>query len=228
MARISITATITKIRSFKNNFGFTHIYVFNNEENETFVWKTSSMPIYESFKTHEYIEEEDYLKEGDICKFSATIGDTVDYRGEQQTKISRCSTFIKVGHTLMVEEIKLAEQKRREAEKENRKKEQRASIGEGDFIWTMPYRQYKEHYSDCETVIDSFRTFGWQNQNSEIDVIIRKGRLVNSGVRGKHYNYFYFKNTKDINAVGGVVVKAMTEENARKRMGKDYELVDAW
>lgn len=227
MARVTITATLIKKRSFETAFGITHIFVFT-EENKTYVWKTSSVPLYEISKTHRYAEEGDYLKEGDICKFSATIGDTVDYNGEQQTKLSRCSTFIKIDHTPTVEEKSLAEQKRREAEKENRKKEQLDSIGKGDLVWTMPYRQYKMHYSDCETVIDSYRTFGWNNQNSEIDVIIRKGRLVNSGVRGKHYDYFYFKNTKDINAVGGVVVKAITEENARKRMGTDWELVEAW
>ena len=49
-------------------------------------------------------------------------------------------------------------------------------------IIRMKYKAYKEHYSDCETVYDSY-----DKGNKSIEVIIPEGRMKNSGVRGKKF-----------------------------------------
>ena len=92
----------------------------------------------------------------------------------------------------------------------------------------MPYRQYKEHYSDCETVIVSFDrhedSHGICHGDPTIKVIIRAGRLKNSGVRGKHFYWFKFEDGN-----GRVLCyRAVCEENARKQMTKGHPEREDW
>ena len=216
MARTEITATITKITSFDTEFGTSNVYIFTAEDNTVYSWITSSCPAYEEDNSNKWRWE--LLEEGDICTFTATIKGVKTYKGVEQIQLTRCSNFIKVGHTNSIAEAKAKAQKEREDKRAQKKAEQLASIKEGDFIWTMPYRQYKTHYADCETVIDSFAVFG---DDAEIDVIIRKGRLVNSGVRGKHYDYFTFRNKVTGERVD---IKAISEETAQRRLGSEWEL----
>ena len=49
-------------------------------------------------------------------------------------------------------------------------------------IKRMPYRQYKSHYADCETVPGSYDIMC-----RSIEVIIPDGRIKASGVRGEHF-----------------------------------------
>lgn len=212
MARTEIKATITKVASFDTQYGTSKVFIFEAEDNTVYSWITSVYPTYEGEDYYAYIQE------GDICSFTATIKGVKTYKGQEQTVLSRCSNFVKVGHTESVAEAKARAQREREEKKAQKKAEQLASIKEGDFVWTMPYRQYKTYYADCETVIDSFAVWG---NDTEIDVIIRKGRLVPSGVRGKHYDYFTFQNKITGQRVN---IKAISEETAQKRMGNDWEL----
>ena len=212
MARTEITATITKITSFDTMYGTSKVFIFEAEDKTVYAWITSIYPTYEGEDPY------DYLKEGDICSFTATIKGVKTYKGVEQIQLSRCSNFVKIDHTESIAEAKAKAQMEREAEHAKKKAEQLASIKEGDIVWTMPYRQYKSHYADCETVLDSFAVWGG---DAEIDVIVRKGRLVPSGVRGKHYDYFTFQNKITGKRVD---IKAISEETAQKRLGDDWEL----
>ena len=100
--------------------------------------------------------------------------------------------------------------------------EQMDSIREGDFIWRMPYKQYKEHYADCETIAGSFHdgcdSRGYRIKEATIEVIIRAGRMKASGVRGEHFHSYKMKNKE-----GEIVFyRAVCEENAMKRVNKEF------
>ena len=83
----------------------------------------------------------------------------------------------------------------------------------------MPYKQYKEHYSDCETVIDSFETH--RDRPATIKVIIREGRLKASGVRGQHFYWFVFEITEGDEKFESSYY-AVSEKNAEKRCIKEF------
>ena len=80
-----------------------------------------------------------------------------------------------------------------------------------DKIEIMPYRQYKQHYSDCKTVSGSYDTIC-----KTIKVIIPEGREKPSGVRNRLFSRYELKAIyKD--TVFTVEYKAVSEENAQKQ-----------
>lgn len=192
-------------------YGTTHfIHTFEDAEGNIIVWKSTN--------TVEYVE-------GDECKFIPT-GSTVDltgtvkehgmYKDTEQTVVTRCK-------------FKLVERAKTKAEiRQEQIEAQQATIGENDFIWEMPYRQYKEHYSDCETIIGSFDRHedsrGIPHGDPTIKVIIREGRLKPNGVRGKFIYGFVFQTDNG----GEVTYRAVCEENARKHMKKEFPNSDDW
>ena len=105
----------------------------------------------------------------------------------------------------------------REEREEMKREEQLANINEGDTIMTMTYRNYKDHYSDCETLAGSFIRSDYDAPT--IDVIVRKGRLVPSGVRGQSFSGYEIQYKMD-GIVGSVVYRAVCEDNAVKRFRK--------
>lgn len=76
-----------------------------------------------------------------------------------------------------------------------------------------------DNYSNCETVKGSFRS-----SDCTIGVIVREGRLKNSGVRGKHFYGFEFRTSDNQR----VCYRAVSEENARKTMLKDFPESRDW
>ena len=93
------------------------------------------------------------------------------------------------------------------------------SLGEGDRLWEMPYRQYKMHYADCETLAGSYREIErGRDAGSYITIILREGRLKASGVRGEHYSGYCCENEKGEK----VTYRAVSEENAVKRANKEF------
>ena len=120
-------------------------------------------------------------------------------------------------------------------------KAQLDSIGENDLVWTMPYRQYKAHYSDCETIIDSYTEYvndyghHYEYAPATIKVIIRDGRLKNSGVRGKHFSNYWIEFTLNGDHTHCESFRAVSAENAieqAKKLHPDgtyfhFESVDA-
>ena len=212
-----ITVTVTLKKSFEymdykfSYYGTTHyIHNFVDTDGNTIVWKTTSMMDYREN------DECKFVTEGSTVELTGTVKDHSMYKDTEQTVLTRCK-------------FKVIERAKTQWEiKQEKAEAQRASITEGDYIWEMPYRQYKAHYSDCETIIDSFDRHEDSRGNAHgeptIKVIIREGRLKKSGVRGEHYKGFEF--TTDTGAK--VTYRAISEETARKRMKKEYPNSDTW
>ena len=205
--RYDMTLTLKKRFEFVSNFGYrdttNYIYSFEDSEGNVYIWKTTSiigMDKEVHLKNGDTRIEYDFVNDGDSVVIKATIKEYKEYRGIEQTVLSRVKV-ISISHVPTKYEIA-----------EAKKEEQLKSLEEGDFIWNMPYRQYKEHYSDCETLSNSYSV-----EFSTIGVIIRNGRLVNSGVRGKHFYGYQF-------CIDGKVCcyRAVSEENAEKQCRKDF------
>lgn len=207
--KITVTVTYknrTEYTDYKfSYYGTTHfIHIFEDAEGNTIVWKSTNMV--------EYIEDNEchFVPYGSTVELSGSVKEHSIYKDTEQTVVTRCK-------------FKLIELAKTEAEiRQEKAKLQLDSLGKNDLVWEMPYKQYKEHYSDCETVAGSFNSHednhGHCNGVPTIKVIIREGRLKNSGVRGQHFSGYEF--TSDQGKI--VCYRAVSEENARKQMLKDF------
>ena len=188
-----------------NYYGTTHrTHLFEDSEGNVIVWK-STKPV-------EYIKDGEavlYVPEGSVVELTGSVKEHGEYKGQPQTVVTRCKFK-------MVEVAKSKEEIERE-----KAAEQMARIKDGDYVWEMPYRQYKEHYADCETLIGSFK---WEDGRATVKVIIRDGRLKKSGVRGEHYRGFEFITDNGTK----VVYRAISEETARRQMKKEYPDSEGW
>lgn len=224
MARIEITVTMKGIYSYEApayGYGYETRYIYNmlGEDGTVYVWKTTAyMGLYVDDKNGHFcnskgVWQEFYgINKGDVIRITASVKGESEYKGEPQTELTR----VKVVERLFAAETYEERQKRIAAEKAQKAQEQRDSLTGQDFIWRMPYKQYKEHYSDCETVAGSFA----RNPKSvcTIEVIVREGRLKASGVRGEHYSGYRLQNEEGEQ----VVYRAVKEENAIRRAEKDF------
>lgn len=205
--RYEMTLTLKKRFSFPVTIGWKtedmYIYSFEDADGNVYIWKTTAImgmdkevPIKNGDSRWEY----DFVNNGDTAVVKVTVKEHSEYKGTEQTVLSRVAVK-SISHVPTKYEI--AEAKRTE---------QLKTLADGDFIWNMPYRQYKEHYADCETLANSY-----SREDVTIGVIIRKGRLVNSGVRGKHFGGYVF-------TVDGkhVSYRAVSWENAEKRCRADF------
>lgn len=198
--KLIVKATYVKSYSFSNYYGTTNIHKFVDEQGNVLVWKTSNLVEWVNGDSYEFIPE------GSVVEIKCTVKDHTEYNNEQQTSVIRC-TFS------LIEKAKTKQEKA-----EEKRKTQITDLKDGDQIVTMTYKNYKEHYSDCETVAGSFTTnYG----RAEISVIIRSGRMVPSGVRGEHFYGFLLQNK-----ITGMksCFRAVCEENAfkqAKRQGYD-------
>ena len=192
-------------------YGTTHfIHTFADADGNIMVWKSTN-PV-------DYIKDDcyEFIPEGSLVELTGTVKEHSEYKGTEQTVLTRCK-------------FKLVERAKTTAEvKKEKAEEQKATLNGKDFIWTMPYKQYKEHYADCETVAGSYNSHtddrGYSHGVPTIDVIIREGRLKASGVRGQHFHSYEF-TTADGQKV---CYRAVCEENARKQMKKDYPESENW
>jgi hypothetical protein len=184
---------------YKYNWGGTthYIYTMRDANGNEYVWKTTNhLVIVVPDNTSEWVA----IHKGDTMQITGTVKEHSEYNGTKQTVLTRCK-FSLVAH------------------KPDKAKEQEQTIGENDIVWEMPYRQYKEHYADCETIINSY-----DRETGTIKVIIREGRLKNSGVRGKHFRGYAFMT--DIGKT--LCYRAVSEENAVKQMLKAHPDVKEW
>lgn len=228
MARTELTVTVKYIYTYSvptyNGYRTEdrYIYTFIDEDGKTYVWKTGVFAGMEVEDPKGWIIYEDKtcrfdpINNGDIIRIAATIKGESEYKGQPQTVINRVKVLERIFKAKTREEIKAE----KEAEKEVRKAEQLASITDEDLVWTMPYRQYKEHYSDCETVIDSFTRH--RSGANTITVIIRAGRLKESGVRGKRFSNYEFTFCVDGESMSDRFY-AVSPENAVKQLTKKYK-----
>lgn len=211
--RITLKLTLTNTYEYTTHFGWqeqtNHIHSMTDYDGNVFVWKSTKCLGKESEdKNGRWVYTP--INKGDVFSCKATVKEHSEYKGEPQTVLTRLS----------VEEIIVRNPTKYERDEEKRK-EQLASLVEGDILWEMPYKQYKEHYSDCETLANSF----YQEEYSHISyitVIIRKGRLVPSGVRGQHFATFEFLTPDGKRAP----YYAVSEENALRRFLKDFPEAD--
>lgn len=229
MARIEITVTMKGIYSFEApayGYGMETRYIYNmeSEDGTVYVWKTTAV-LFERVQTeseYDYVEIDsrgrkwvyEQINKNDVIRITASVKGESEYKGQPQTELTRVKVVERLFKAETWEEIKA----RREAEKAAKAEEQKNSLQGEDFIWRMPYKQYKEHYSDCETVEGSFEKnrFG-----CFISVIVREGRLKASGVRGEHYSgyeFYFMQNGKKHRTC----YRAVKEENALRRLQKDF------
>lgn len=230
MARIEITATMANKYEYSSpsyaGYGYdTHyIYTLTGEDGKTYVWKTTTFLVLKNYdvdpKTANFTDRNDRpympvaINKGDVLRIKATVKGEGEYKGQPQTELTRVSVIERLFAAKTPEEIRAE----KEAAEEARKKEQLDSLQDGDIVMKMPYRQYKAHYADCETVIDSYEMI---RGHAYIKVIVRDGRLKASGVRGETYSGYeisYKEGEKTYRAV----YRAVSEENALKRFRKEY------
>lgn len=223
MARINLEVTMANIYEyqFPDPFGRLEsrfIYTMNGTDGKQYVWKTAKgMAVrVESTKGDgmEYDSREGkwynypLIRQGDIIKITASVKGESEYKGHPQTELMRVKVVERVYSCYEDKVVK-------------RKEDQLLSLKGEDFIWReMPYKQYKEHYNDCETVVDSFNDHEGQRP-ATIDVIIREGRLKASGVRGGHYSGYEFFFT-DNGEKCRVCYRAISEETALRRLLKEF------
>lgn len=221
MARIDTVVKMTNVYSFERraiaywSTETAYIYTMTGEDGTVYVWKTTAVMGFEEptdDPTGYTIDGKEgrwqwvACNKGDVIRIRATIKGESEYKGMPQTEVNRVKVMERIERALT-----------REEREEMKREEQLASINEGDIIMTMPYRNYKDHYSDCETLAGSFIRSDYDAPT--IDVIVRKGRLVPSGVRGQSFSGYEIKYKMD-GIVGSVVYRAVCEDNAVKRFQK--------
>ena len=209
-----ITVTVTLVGEFKYNtqFGTTHVYKMQDADGKVYVWKTSGYLAYEPVieKADNGVSILDYIViiKNDVIEITASVKGESEYNGESQTLLNRVKvTKLVKGH--IPKSVIIA----------NKKKEQMESLAEGDRLWEMPYRQYKMHYADCETLAGSYREIERGREiGSYITIILRAGRLKASGVRGERFSGYCCENENGEK----VTYRAVSEENAIKRVSKEF------
>ena len=217
--KITVEVTVLNIFSYKDYkfsyYGTDHqIYSMKDAEGNIFVWKTTSWMTFMTDEVDQWGDHIEYVvKKGDKVEIKGTIKTHSEYNGEPQTVLNRVKVVRIVEKALTKEEWIALKQE-----------EQLASLQKDDFIWEMPYKQYKAHYADCETLCGSYddkaeicertRTF----HPATIKVIIRAGRVKNSGVRGEHFSGYEMTNELGEK----ITYRAVCEENALKRVKKEY------
>lgn len=216
--RITIKGILSGVHSFERpSFGYgmetVHIYKISSEDGKVYVWKTTSamcmeVPYSGQVGRHNFEDRKgnpiDYVSpdKGDTVTITASIKGESEYKGEKQIEIQR----VKVTDIIRKEKPEV--------------KKQDLTLAEGDKIIQMSYKQYKDHYSDCETVNGSFFR-DEHTGDSFIKVIIRNGRMKASGVRGKHfvgYEIEWFENGKRCFSS----FRAVSEDNALKQAKKAF------
>lgn len=233
--RIELRVTMQGIYSYKApayGYGYETRYIYKmvDDNGNVYVWKTTSFLVvhvpYTGKKGNHNYEDKNgnpydikKVNKGDILNIKATVKGESEYNGEKQTEVNRVTIVSREFAAETYEEM----MERKARERAERVKAQYDSIKEGDFIWQMPYRQYKEHYSDCETIEGSYNQPESYRRRSvpTIKVIIRDGRLKASGTRGQHYSGYEIKY-RDGGQNCIITYRAISEDTALKRFEKDF------
>lgn len=214
-----ITADVTVVGIYEwTNYSFSYygsiqrIYTMKDSDGNIFVWKTSSCMSVIIGKNRNGVDVWHSIGKNDKIQITGTVKDHSIYKDEEQTVLTRCK-FKLIERQITYEEKKQAKQEA-----------QLATLSGGDFVWEMPYKQYKEHYSDCETIYGSYDDHAEEMRYTQgiipatISVIIREGRLKASGVRGEHFSGYQMENELGQKCT----YCAVSEENALKRVQKEF------
>lgn len=203
--KLTIKATYLKRFSFPTYYGEIQIHKFADEQGNILVWKTSNFV--------EHVKDGYYesIPKGSVVEIKCSVKEHNEYKGEEQTVVVRCKFNL-------IKEVKTEWEKL-----EEKRNKQLNSLQDGDQILTMTYKNYKEHYSDCETLAGSFTT---EYGKAQIDIIVRAGRMVKSGVRGHRFSTYVLQNK---NTKMKMCFYAVCEENAFKQATKEKDFnPDEW
>lgn len=210
--RITAEVKLVGEYSYETTFGYypttNYIYTMQDAEGNILVWKTTAILAINTVRADGETVDTDIIRKGDTMTISGTVKEHSEYRGTAQTVLTRCK-YTLIAHK--PDEVAI------------KREQQMQSLAEGDRVWEMPYRQYKAHYADCETVAGSYDDHEGRD-HATIKVIIREGRLKNSGVRGEHYSGYR------CTAADGTTItyRAVCEENALKRAAKEFPNCTGW
>jgi len=212
--RIQMDVTLVGDFTFSKWFGWkeveTHIYKLEDAEGRVFVWKTTaSLGMDSTDKRGNWVF--DAVSRNDACTIKATIKGVGEYKGEKQIELQRVKV-LSIVHAPTREEIR-----------ENKRKAQLEAMQEGDILYTTTYAQAKEHYADCEILAGSYDK-RWRT----IQVIVPKGRMVNSGVRFKKFSRYvlcppaYANVERSADLPVYAVYRAVDEEHALLHHRKEH------
>ena len=208
--RMNMVVTLVGEYEYVTRFGYAEqsnfIYKFKDDEDNEIVWKTTNVIGMDTIDDKGY---EGWIPvcKGDKIEIKATVKAHSIYRDNEQTVVTRAKVLDIIEKALTQEE-----------KEEIKQAEQLETLTGEDFIYTMPYRQYKEHYADCELLAGS-----WNEEERTVGVIVREGRLKNSGVRGRRFADYLFKNGNRCRCI-----YAVSEENAWKRLEKEFGSDEGW
>lgn len=216
--KITIEVTLKKVYNWMDySFSYygqnRYIYTMEDSNGNILVWKTSSYMSVSGGKDKNGDPIYTPVNKDDKISITGMVKAHSNYKGEDQTVLQRVKINEIINHKPSYEEKKKIIQT-----------EQLESLNDGDFIWEMPYKQYKEHYADCEVLFGSFNDHVEEQKHtrvfipSTIKVIIREGRLKNSGVRGEHFSGYQMENELGQKCT----YRAVSEDNALKRVTKDF------
>ena len=147
--------------------GLRRLYVFKDEDEQEYIYWTSKNFL---VKGHfEDIEKNGNIYNDWIIDSAVNIGGKIvlkgfikgekEYNGRHQIQLTRCNVLEVIDEGPSPEE-----------RLEMRKSEQKNSISIQDKVIKITYKEYKENYSECETIIDSFER---TSNGCFIEVIIR-------------------------------------------------------
>lgn len=238
MERVELKVTVKGIYSYRANsfsgYGMEIRYIYRmvDDNGKVYVWKTTT---FMGLKSRCDEDEECFkfndakgrwwkftaVTNGSVIKITASIKGESEYNGEEQTELTRVTVKEIISRGKTEEEI--------EAEKEQaikaKRLEQLKSLKDGDVVWDMPYKQFKERYADCEKLAGSYVESDGGYGVARITVIIREGRLKASGVRGKHFHSYGIGFVKDGHKYTTPYV-AIDEDHATARFEKDFPNIE--
>ena len=209
-----------------------YIWKMTDENGNIFIWKsTKHIGMYvrvPDAKCWNYEDKDgcplDWViaRKGDKIKITGTIKAITHFNGEEETVLTRVKMLEKLYDAAADREAK---KKAKEDAKKAAKASLMASIAEGDEIITMDYSRFKAHYSDCETVPDSYKEYidsrGFETKKPTIDVVVRAGRMKNSGTRGRSFHTWIMNCVID-GKPACKKVYAISSDNAAKRIEKEF------
>lgn len=119
-----------------------YIYTMNDADGRTYVWKTTKiLSVLKNAIDCVFREDDNSCYEGDVLFITGSIKGEEEYKGQKQTVLTRVEVKQRVEAVPSTEE-KIAAQM--------------SSIRPTDKLVRMSYREYKNSYNDCETILNSY------------------------------------------------------------------------
>lgn len=197
--RVNITVKYVKALTFAPYHMYgepQRFYIFHGvEDGRVYTWKTTTI----------LTCGDEQIERNSVIKITATVKGERTYKGEEQTMLTR----VKVNEVLeqgMTKEEWLELKRKEQLEK---------AVASGAFLYETKYSAYKEHYADCDTLINSFNEC-----TRTVVVIVPEGRMKASGVRGRKFASYLFYTTDKKHCR---CKYAVSSENALKQLAREIK-----